>query len=115
MEALRLEGNGDAPEMKRGWRLGAEDFVERLAERLGRAGASGERARERNETDEQLALRIMREALAKAGIAEGGSAHSGDGAPAAKGDAHDAVVDRGTPGDGQRELPIGTAESSSGR
>ena len=48
--------------MKRGWRLGAEDFVERL----GRAGASGERAAERHETDGQLALRIVREALAHA-------------------------------------------------
>ena len=70
VEALRQDGNGETPEMKRGWRLGAEDFVERLAERLGRAGASGERAAERHETDEQLALRIVREALAEAGIAE---------------------------------------------
>ena len=44
VEALRQDGNGEAPEMKRGWGLGAEDFVERLAERLGWAGASGERA-----------------------------------------------------------------------
>ena len=57
--------------MKRGWRLGAEDFVERLAERLGRAGASGERAAERHETDGQLALRIVREELAHA--EEGGA------------------------------------------
>jgi hypothetical protein len=70
VEAQRLNGNGEAPEMKRGWRLGPEDFVERLAERLGRAGSSCERAAERNETDEQLALRIVREELARAGIAE---------------------------------------------
>ena len=70
VEALRQDGNGEAPEMKRGWGLGAEDFVERLAERLGRAGASGERAAERHQTDEQLALRIVREALAEAGIAD---------------------------------------------
>ena len=48
VEALRQDGNGEAMEMKRGWRLGAEDFVEQL----GRAGASVERAAERHQTDE---------------------------------------------------------------
>ena len=38
---------------RRGWKLGASDFAQRLAERLGRNGHAHERARERSETDEQ--------------------------------------------------------------
>ena len=49
-----------------GWRIGAEDFAGWLAEKLGRRGASSERARERRETDEQLAERLVREGLAAA-------------------------------------------------
>ena len=50
-----------------------------------------------------------------AGVAEGGSAQGGDRQLAARGDAHDADVDRGAFGDGERELPVGTAEIASGR
>lgn len=49
---------------RRGWKLGASDFVQRLSERLGRAGQTHELARERSETDEQRAERLVREWLA---------------------------------------------------
>ncbi|MBI4660776.1 MAG: transposase, partial [Verrucomicrobia bacterium] len=52
MEQRRSEG--EAPEMlalrRRGWRLGAADFLQRLSEKLGRRGHSHERAGERRET-----------------------------------------------------------------
>ena len=48
-------------EFRRGWRLGAADFAQRLSERLGRRGQKHEQARERKETDEQLAERLIRE------------------------------------------------------
>ncbi len=65
IEGMRLEAEGDVPALKRGWRHGAEDFVQYLTQKLGRLGSAGERACERTETDEQLALRIMREDLAR--------------------------------------------------
>ena len=65
LERMRLEGQGDVPELKRGWRHGAEDFIERLSERMGRRGSVGERAGERTETDERLALRLLQEELAR--------------------------------------------------
>ena len=65
MEERRREG--ETPEtwtaFRRGWRLGAEDFARRLAERLGRRGQKHELARERKETDEQLAERLIQEWL----------------------------------------------------
>ena len=66
MEQRREEG--EEPEswaaFRRGWRLGAEDFAQRLAERLGRRGQKHELARERRETDEQLAERLVKQWLA---------------------------------------------------
>ena len=53
--------------MQRGWRMGAEDFPEWLAGKLARREQPSKRARERNETDEQLAERLVREGLKKAG------------------------------------------------
>lgn len=49
----------------RGWKIGAEDFADRLAEKLTRRGRRGERASERRETDQALAERLVREALSK--------------------------------------------------
>jgi REP element-mobilizing transposase RayT len=56
--------------LRRGWKLGAADFVQRLAERLGRAGQTHELARERDETDEQRAERVVEEWLQSAGWSE---------------------------------------------
>ena len=70
MEQRRSEG--EAPEMvaalRRGWRLGAADFLQRLTEKLGRRH---ERARERRETDTERAERLVREHLAAVGWTEG--------------------------------------------
>jgi hypothetical protein len=56
-----------APEMvaalRRGWRLGAVDFLERLAEKLGRRGKAYALASQRGETDRERAERIVREGL----------------------------------------------------
>jgi putative transposase len=49
--------------MRRGWKIGAEDFRDWLADKLARRGRKGERARERKETDAALAERIVKEAL----------------------------------------------------
>lgn len=51
--------------MRRGWRIGAEDFCDRLAEKLARRGRKGERAGERSEMDAVLAERLVMEALAR--------------------------------------------------
>ena len=73
MEQRRSEG--EAPEMlaalRRGWRLGAADFLERLTDKLGRQGRSHERASERRETDTERAERLVKEGLAKLGWTEG--------------------------------------------
>ena len=53
--------------MRRGWKIGAEDFADWLADKLARPGRSGERASERRETDEALAERVVEQALAEAG------------------------------------------------
>ena len=72
MEARRKEGKEPAAwaAFRRGWRLGAEDFAQRLSERLGRRGQKHELARERKETDEQLAERLVREWLSSSGWTE---------------------------------------------
>jgi putative transposase len=64
MLALNL-GEEQLSELRRGWKVGAEDFRDRLAEKLSRYGRKGERARERSETDEALAERVVLEALAR--------------------------------------------------
>jgi hypothetical protein len=68
MEARRGDPQGDAEAkvFATGWRIGAEDFAGWLAEKLGRRGVPSERARERRETDEQLAECLVREGLAAA-------------------------------------------------
>ena len=64
MKVARLEP-GQEESMRRGWKLGAEDFRDWLADKLARRGRKGERARERSETDTALAERMVVEALAK--------------------------------------------------
>jgi len=54
----------------RGWKIGAEDFADWLAEKLARRGRKGEQASERRETDQALAERLAREALRKMGWTE---------------------------------------------
>jgi hypothetical protein len=51
--------------MRRGWKIGAEDFRDWLADKLARRGRKGEQARERRETDEALAQKIVLDALTK--------------------------------------------------
>ena len=57
-------------ELRRGWRLGAEDFLDRLSAKLARRGRPAEAARQRQETDERLAERLIRERLAADGWSE---------------------------------------------
>jgi putative transposase len=72
MEQRRREG--EVPEawaaFRRGWRLGAADFAQRLAQRLGRPGQEQEQACERNETDEHRAERLVKDWMQAAGWTE---------------------------------------------
>ena len=63
MKCARLE-QGEEALLRRGWKIGAEDFRDWLADKLARRGRRGERAKERAETDAGLAERMVREALA---------------------------------------------------
>ena len=65
MKMARLEP-GEHESVRRGWRIGAEDFHDWLANKLARRGRKGERARERSETDAALAQKIVLGGLAKA-------------------------------------------------
>ena len=65
MKQAQLEP-GAQEVMRSGWKIGAEDFRDWLADKLARRGRKGERARERRETDTALAESMVREALAKA-------------------------------------------------
>lgn len=65
MGVARLEPNSkEAEQLRQGWKLGAEDFGDWLADKLSRRGRKGERAKERSETDAALAERVVQEALA---------------------------------------------------
>lgn len=71
MEARRIEPDAQAEErIRRGWRYGAEDFVARLLDRLEKPASEHHHARERVETDEENAQRIVRAGLAKLGWRE---------------------------------------------
>ena len=63
MNEARLEPE-DETQLRSGWKIGAEDFRDWLAEKLSRRGRKGEQARERSETDEALAEGMVLEALA---------------------------------------------------
>lgn len=68
MEEMCLDPQSSRPaSFARGWKLGAEDFSDWLAEKLARRGRKGERASERRETDEALAEDLLREGLRKLG------------------------------------------------
>ncbi len=67
MQQLCLRAQAITPvSLLRGWKIGAEDFADWLAEKLARRGRKGERASERRETDQALAERLVRESLIKA-------------------------------------------------
>jgi hypothetical protein len=53
--------------IRHGWRYGAEDFVARLVDRIGKPASENHRAKERVETDKQRAERIVRAGLTKLG------------------------------------------------
>ena len=53
--------------LRRGWKLGAEDFVDRLADKVGRKQGQDERARGGREVDHVLAERLVRECLKAVG------------------------------------------------
>ena len=115
MEERRREG--ETPEtwavFRRGWRLGAADFAQRLSERLGRRGQKHEQARERKETDEQLAERLIREWLSSHDWAEAELKSSAKGDPRKVELAK--LVRRHTPMSRQwiaRRLHIGSASTS---
>lgn len=63
LQAQQSEASAVALDFDRGWRIGAEDFADWLADKLARRGRPSERARERRETDEQLAERLVRAGL----------------------------------------------------
>ena len=67
--------------LRRGWRLGAEDFLQRLTEKLGRPGRKHELARERRETDTARAERMVQEQLAGLGWTEESLAQQPKGHP----------------------------------
>jgi len=67
-------------------RRGAADFVQRFSERLGRPGRRNEAARERKETDEHRAARLVQEWMKHAGWTEA------ELAARAKGDAQKAAL-----------------------
>ncbi len=80
-----------------GWKLGAEDFRDRMADKLARRGSKGEKASERPETDAAMAERMACEALKRVrwrggGFGAAGERTFGEGgnrAPATRGNAHD--------------------------
>lgn len=65
MTVARARAEGEEEEQLRGgWKPGAEDFADWMAEKLSRAGRRGERASERAQPDTALAQRLVREAPA---------------------------------------------------
>ena len=72
MEAQRIEGAPAEQElMRRGWKLGAEDFLGHLLDRLEGKFAGNHQARERMETEEEKGERIVMQELKRQGKSEG--------------------------------------------
>jgi putative transposase len=69
MSMVRLKP-GEQIALSKDWKFGAEDFADWLADKLSRRGHRGERARERRETDEALAERVIVEMLSDSGWRE---------------------------------------------
>lgn len=70
MEERRRDELGEQEEvrpLRHGWRLGAEDFLERLLEKLQISAASPHRLRASQETEHTLANRIVREEVEATG------------------------------------------------
>ena len=88
MEQRRSEGEapGQWDVYRRGWRLGAADFAQRLSERLGRRGQKHEQAGARHETDEHRAERLVKDWMQTSGWTEA------ELAARAKGDANKAAL-----------------------
>ena len=71
MESQRqLPGAPECKLLKRGWKMGAEDFLSRLIDRIEGAPGENQRALERIESEEEKAKRMIAEALEEAGIEE---------------------------------------------
>jgi putative transposase len=84
MEALRLEVNdagADDEQVRRGWRLGGEEFLARLLDRLDGKLTENHQARERTETAESKAERIIRSSLEQMGWSENDLRERGKCAP----------------------------------
>lgn len=82
MEARRAEDGGPAAErIRRGWHYGAEDFVARLLDRLDGKAGPNHRARERCETEEEKAERLVRAGLAEIGWEDADLSARRKGAP----------------------------------
>jgi hypothetical protein len=58
---------GEHQPLRRGWKLGAEDFRDRLVDQLKDEQKTAERARDRAEVDQVLAQRLARECLRAVG------------------------------------------------
>lgn len=69
MNELRMEPAMQPP-LSKDWKIGAEDFLDWLADTLSRCGRKDERAKERNETDSALAQRLIAEMLFESGWRE---------------------------------------------
>ncbi|MBA2584992.1 MAG: transposase [Chthoniobacterales bacterium] len=68
MEELRAgESAAEQERLRSGWKIGAEDFADWLADKLARGGREGEQARERREVDEVLAERLVQAGLREFG------------------------------------------------
>jgi putative transposase len=68
MEAFCLvDLAGEHEALRRGWKVGAEDFADRLADKLARGARVGVRAGERREIDEVLAERLIQVGLKDVG------------------------------------------------
>jgi REP element-mobilizing transposase RayT len=68
MEAIcPVDLAGEHQPLRRGWKLGGEDFRDRLADKLARGGREGERAGERREIDHVLAERLAQSCLREVG------------------------------------------------
>jgi hypothetical protein len=66
MVRVRMEGASEVQALLRsGWKIGAEDFSDWLADKLARRGRKDERAKERRETDAALAEAFVQKELAK--------------------------------------------------
>ena len=69
MEAMRQDANSaeEAKSIRRGWKLGGEDFLDWILEKVEVKSADAHSRRERDETEQGRAARIVRDELKKLG------------------------------------------------